>query len=108
MSVVPIPDLSGSSVASRRIARFARSTALRTSPSWTGPTRRPTASTAIWAATSPAFAPPMPSATTSTRGLARDRSSLWWRIRPVSERCATSTRASGRSAVPSAAMGYSS
>ena len=74
--MVPIPLLSGSSLAMRRIARLARSMARRTLSESTV-VRPLTESTATCAATSPALAPPIPSATARMRLLATERSSLW-------------------------------
>jgi hypothetical protein len=104
VKVVPMPLLSGSSRAIRRIAALARPTAARTSATATGSGRRATSSTASWAATSPALAPPMPSATAITGGRLSERSSLCRRTRPVSDRSASSTRASSPPAVPSDAI----
>ena len=90
--VVPIPAREGSARASSWIRRFASSIVSRRKPSAGASGRsRSKASAAVFEATSPACAPPIPSATTKIGARTKSESSFSLRWRPVSVRKAWSS-----------------
>ena len=92
MIVVPIPASSGSRRARSWIVRFAASIVCRSSCSGGAcGSSRSKDSAAVFEATSPAWAPPMPSATTNSGPRMKSESSLALRWRPVSVRVAWSS-----------------